>query len=241
MYFDDRRDAARRLADALRRYEGRHPLVLAIPRGGVPIGRIVADALGGDLDVVLVHKLRAASNPELAIGSVDEQGWTFVPDYMGGLDQEYLFGEKHAQLDVLRRRRALYTPVRSPADPFGRLAIVVDDGLATGSTMVAALHAVRLRQPSWLVCAVPVASREALARVRGMADEIVCLAAPVDFGAVGRFYLDFPQVDDALVCAMLAPPASAAAAEQDCHAIDPGHPAQPAPLDRAPGTNPQAA
>jgi Predicted phosphoribosyltransferases len=164
MYFDDRTDAARQLADALRKYRGTDPLVLAIPRGSVPMGRIVADALDGELDVVLVRKLQAPSSGELAVGSVDESGWTYVADYARdmGVDDEYLEEEKRVQLDVLKRRRALYTPWRRPIDPAGRVAIVIDDGLATGATMIAALHAVRSRKPAKLVCAVPVASRESL-------------------------------------------------------------------------------
>jgi predicted phosphoribosyltransferase len=205
MYFDDRIDAARQLADALRGYRNRHPLVLAIPRGAVPMAGVIATSLEGDLDVVLVRKLRAPASPELAVGSVDESGWTFIPDYVQGMgvDEAYLREEKHAQLEVLRKRRALYTPGRQGFDPKGRVAIVVDDGLATGATMAAALHAVRGRKPARLVCAVPVASRDGLARIRGMADEVVCLATPVEFGAVGCFYRAFPQVSDAEVSAIL--------------------------------------
>lgn len=198
MYFDDRTDAARQLADALRKYRGTDPLVLAIPRGSVPMGRIVADALDGELDVVLVRKLQAPSSGELAVGSVDESGWTYVADYARdmGVDDEYLEEEKRVQLDVLKRRRALYTPWRRPIDPAGRVAIVIDDGLATGATMIAALHAVRSRKPAKLVCAVPVASRESLVRIGSLADEIVCLETPVGFQSVGQFYLDFEPVTD---------------------------------------------
>ena len=201
MYFDDRLDAARQLADALRRYDGRRALVLAIPRGAVPMGRVIADALGGDLDVVLVRKLQSPSSGELAVGSVDEKGWAYIPEYTRdlGVDDEYLEEEKRVQLDVLRRRRAMYTPWRGGFDPAGRVTLVIDDGLATGATMIAALHAVRARRPAKLVCAVPVASREALARLGSMADEIVCLATPVEFHAVSQFYREFPQVTDAEV------------------------------------------
>ena len=205
MYFDDRTDAARRLADALRKYRGRDPLVLAIPRGAVPMGRVVAEALGGDLDVVLVRKLQAPSNGELAVGSVDESGWTYVADYARdmGIDDEYLGEEKRVQLAVLKHRRALYTPWRRPLDPAGRIAIVIDDGLATGATMIAALHAVRARKPATLVCAVPVASRESLLRISSLADEIVCLETPAEFQSVGQFYHVFDQVPDERVVRIL--------------------------------------
>lgn len=215
MYFDDRLDAARQLADALRKYEGRRALVLAVPRGAIPMGREIAASLGADLDVVLVRKLQSPSSGELAVGSVDEKGWTYIPEYTRdlGVDDEYLEEEKRVQLDVLRRRRALYTPWRGGFDPAGRITIVIDDGLATGATMIAALHSVRVRKPAKLVCAVPVASREALARIGATADEIVCLATPVEFRSVSQFYRDFPQVSDADVQRILretAPPRQAA-------------------------------
>lgn len=198
MIFRDREDAARRLAQALMQYKGQHPLVLAIPRGVAPMARIIAEALGGEVDVVLVRKLRAPDNPEFAIGSVDETGWTYLADYaqrLGG-SPEYIAAEKEAQLNVMRERRARYTPVRAPHDPAGRIAIVVDDGLATGSTMIAALHALRAKSPKKLICAVPVSPPDTLAKVKPYADEVVCLSAPEMFYAVGQFYQSFPQVSD---------------------------------------------
>ncbi len=206
MQFESRIDAARRLAQALASYKGANPLVLAIPRGAVEMGRVLADELQGELDVVLVRKLGAPYTAEFAVGAIDETGWAYVPGYArsAGADEAYLEREKRAQLELLRKRRAQYTPHRPPIDPKGRIAIVVDDGLATGATMIAALHAVRARQPERLVCAVPVAAPDSLELVRPYCDEVVCLEAPPEFFAVGQFYREFRQVEDDEVIVLLA-------------------------------------
>jgi predicted phosphoribosyltransferase len=204
--FDDRLDAGRRLAKALAAYRGRDPLVLAIPRGAVEMGAAIAAELQGELDVVLVKKLRAPGSPEFAVGAVDETGWTYVAPHaaMAGADARYLEREKALELELLRKRRAQYTPARAPADPADRVAIVVDDGIATGASMIAALHAVRARKPSRLVCAVPVAPPQSIEQIRPYADEVVCLETPEAFMAVGQFYRQFPQVEDKEVVALLA-------------------------------------
>jgi predicted phosphoribosyltransferase len=204
--FVDRVEAARRLAEALLGYRGEHPLVLAIPRGAVPMAKLIAADLGGEVDVVLVRKLPAPGNPEFAIGAVDETGWTYLADHARRLDidESYIDDERAVQVALMARRRAQYTPVRPPIDPAGRIVIVVDDGLATGSTMIAALHAIRAKAPRKLICAVPVAPPDTAARVRDFCDELVCLETPVDFYAVGQFYRSFPQVGDDEVVALLA-------------------------------------
>jgi len=204
--FASRTDAARRLAAALDRYRGKNPLVLAIPRGAVEMGRVLADALGGELDVVLVRKLRSPGSSEFAVGAIDETGWAYVAPYAAryGADDAYLDAEKRVQLETLRKRRAEYTPARAPIDPKARIVIVVDDGLATGATMLAALHAARAKAPAHLVCAVPVAAPDSLELVRPHCDDLVCLEAPPEFYAVGQFYREFAQVEDEEVVALLA-------------------------------------
>lgn len=206
MIFASRLDAGRRLAGALAAFKGRNPLVLAVPRGAVPMGAAMADELGGELDVVLVKKLRAPGSPEFAIGAVDETGWTYIADYAAeaGADLAYIARERATQVALLEKRRREYTPGRGPADASGRVAIVVDDGIATGASMIAALHSVRARSPARLVCAVPVAAPDSLEHVRPYADEVVCLEAPAGFRAVSQFYREFPQVEDAEVMALLA-------------------------------------
>ena len=205
MPFQNREQAARLLARRLEKYRGQNPLVLAIPRGAVPMAKIIADSLGGEMDVVLVRKLGAPGEPELAIGAVDETGQVYLAEYVHDLEisDDYINAEKQTQLETLRKRRALYTPLRSPIDPCRRIVIVVDNGVATGSTMIAALRAVRARKPARLIAAAAVASRETLRKIASEADETICLEVPARFYAVGQFFEDFSQVSDEQVVAIM--------------------------------------
>lgn len=204
--FADRIEAGKLLANRLEEYRGRNPLVLAIPRGAVPMAKVIADSIEGELDVVLVHKFGAPYDPEFALGAVDEHGWAYVAPHarVYGIDSHQMQEEKAQQVQMLRKRREQYTPYRSPIDPKGRVAIIVDDGIATGATMIAALHAVRAREPAELICAIPVAAQDSLDVITPLADKVVCLNASTHMGSVGAFYRDFRQVEDEDVIAILS-------------------------------------
>ncbi len=205
-FFQSRIEAAQLLAKRLRGYRGQNPLVLAIPRGAVPMARVIAESLDGELDVVLVHKLGAPYQEEFAIGSVSERGDVHLSQEVElyGIDKPYIEGEVARQLEVLRRRRAAYTPVRPSIPPAGRVVIVVDDGVATGWTMIAALRSIRSQNPAKLIAAMAVAPPRAVATMEQEADEVVCLATPASFYAVGQFFADFRQVTDEEVTEILA-------------------------------------
>jgi predicted phosphoribosyltransferase len=188
-------------------------VVLAIPRGGVATGAVLARELGADLDVVLARKLRAPGQPEVALGAISETGDVYLNSYGRALPnwmKDYLVEEQEFQQAMIARRKRLFRPVRPAVPLTGRSVIVTDDGIATGSTMIAALQAARAQQPFELIVAVPVASAERLAEVRRYCDDAVCLLTPEDFWAVGQFYDDFRAVDDTEVVELLraAAPAS---------------------------------
>lgn len=206
MTFRDRRDAGRRLAEALEGYRSRRPFVLAIPRGGIVVGYEVAKALGSPLDVVVPRKLRAPYNPELAIGAVAHDGSVYYDTPLVGtlnVPEDYLQDEIAFQLEEIRRRVLAYRGERPQPDLAGRAAIVVDDGIATGSTMIAALRAVRKMQPAVTVAAVPVAPPEGCDNLRAEADDAICLHTPMLFYAVGQFYDNFEQTSDEEAIALL--------------------------------------
>lgn len=215
MPFRNRADAGRRLAAALAAYKNEQPVVLALPRGGVPVAAEVAAALHAPLDLVLVRKLGVPDQPELAMGAVVDGSAPIVVRNedvirLTGVTDEEIQAVCAEELAEIERRRDRYLGNRARVDPAGRVVIVVDDGIATGATTRAALRALRLRGPKKLVLAVPVAPTETLAAMRDEADEVVCLEDYADFGAIGFFYSDFRQTSDTEVITALAqfPPAA---------------------------------
>ena len=203
--FESREQAAERLAVRLSAYRGRHPLVLGIPRGAVVMARVIARELEGETDVALVHKLRAPMQPELAIGAVDEAGHVSLEPFAtdAGANERYIQVERELQLGVLRARRLCYTPERPAIDARERIVIVVDDGVATGATMAAALQTLREKQPARLIAAAGVVAWDAFERLLRIADEVVALEIPRELDAVSMWFRHFPQVEDAEVVALL--------------------------------------
>jgi putative phosphoribosyl transferase len=206
--FGDRAQAGRVLAAALAQRHLAGPVVLALPRGGVPVAAEVALALHAPLDLLIVRKIGAPGNPELAVGAIAEGAEAAVadPETMAatGTSRTYVDRQAKVERQEIARRRALYLQGRPPLAVEGRTAIVVDDGLATGSTALAAVRSLRLRKPARIVLAVPVAPPEAVAALRPEVDDLVCLSTPEFFGAVGVHYADFRQVADEEVIAALA-------------------------------------
>jgi putative phosphoribosyl transferase len=204
--FANREDAAHQLASQMKDRALNDPVVLAIPRGGIVTGAILARELGADLDVVLSRKLRAPWQHEYALGAISETGDVFLnPEAANapGYSAEYLSSERKRQLDEIARRKKLIRGVLPPTDVAGRSVIVTDDGIATGATMIAALQVVRKQGASEVIVAVPVASPDRLAAVARWCDDVVCLHAPTSFQAIGQFYVDFPQVEDDEVVELL--------------------------------------
>jgi putative phosphoribosyl transferase len=204
--FRDREDAAYRLARALGDYEFINPLVLAIPGGGVVVGAVLAREIGAELDVILSRKLRAANQPELAIGAISETGEVYVneeADEGAGVSDEYFHAEKAYQLSVMENRRNNVRRVQLEAPMRGRSVIITDDGMATGSTMMAAVQTVRPHRPAELIVAVPVAPADRIAEFERHCDRFVCLFPARQMWAVGQFYENFPTVDDEQVLEIL--------------------------------------
>ena len=209
MPFADRIDAGRKLAAALAAYRGKNAIILALPRGGVPVAKEVAAALGAPLDLVLVRKIGVPGQPELAMGAVVDGAAPLTVRNrdviaIARVTPAAFNAVRDRELAEIRRRRVEYLGARPHPQLAGRTVIVVDDGVATGATTRAALRAVKGQKPGRLILAVPVAPKRSLAELAGEADEIICLEAHQVFGAIGLFYADFGQVSDREVKDILA-------------------------------------
>lgn len=209
MPFYNRKDAGKKLAAALAGYKDRKPVILALPRGGVPVAAEVAVALGAPLDLILVRKIGVPFQPELAMGAVADGAAPMIVRNedvvrLSGVGAEEFKSLCDSELAEIERRRKRYLGGRKPVSVEGRPAIVVDDGVATGATTRVALRATRMRHPSSLVLAVPVAPTESLAALRGEVDDLVCLEDYENLGAIGFYYADFRQISDEEVIETLA-------------------------------------
>lgn len=207
-HFRDRRDAGRQLAARLTRFSGRHDvIVLGLPRGGIVVAAEVAAALQAPLDALVVRKLGVPGHEELAMGAIAGGGIHVLDERIVselGISPAAVAAVEASERAELERRELRYRGNRPMPDLQGKVVIVVDDGLATGATMRAAIEAVRLRQPGWIVCAVPVASRSVLATFGALVDELVCLETPEPFLAVGLRYAEFSPTTDEEVIRSLA-------------------------------------
>jgi putative phosphoribosyl transferase len=203
--FRDRREAGERLADALESLGEQDVVVLAIPRGGVEIGAIVAERLGAELDVVIPRKIGAPANPELGLGALAGDAVVLDDRLIDqlGVSRKYLESEIQAQREEIRRRESVYRGHRPPATVLGTTAVVVDDGVATGGTAIASLRLARSMGAARVILAVPVGPLQAIPRLREEADEVHVLLTPRFFYAVGQWYQDFPQVSDQRVIELL--------------------------------------
>ncbi len=208
MSFRNRSDAGRQLAKALAGYNDQQPVILALPRGGVPVAAQVAVALSAPLDLILVRKIGVPFQPELAMGAVVDGGVPIIVRNedvirLAGIDESEFQAVCDEELAEIERRRQRYLGNRKHVDVSGRTAIVIDDGIATGATTRAALRATRMRKPKRLVLAVPVAPTESLSALHGDADDVVCLEDHEPFGAISVYYADFSQVPDEEVTEIL--------------------------------------
>jgi putative phosphoribosyl transferase len=204
MIFKDRTDAGRQLAGALGRYRGDDAVVYALPRGGVVIGAEIAQALEIPLDIIVVRKVGHPFSPEYGIAAVAEDGHMVTNRAeVESIDKQWFDERVRAEQQEAHRRRQLYTQGRSPVSPAGKIAIIVDDGLATGLTMFAAIQEIRHSQPLKVVVAVPVAPPETIEKLKAVVDDVAILYVTPDFGAIGSFYLHFDQVADAEVVQLM--------------------------------------
>lgn len=204
--FQSRIEAGKKLSEKVIQYKGPHTLVLGIPRGGVVVAKEVARALGVSMDVVTVKKLSAPLNPELAIGALAPDNvsyveWRFATNM--GVDEVYMQEEIARKNEVLKQQEKLFRKGKGPIKVRDKIVILVDDGIATGSTMEAAIKWLRKKGAHKIICAIPVAASDTIKRIKPEVDELVVLEEPLEFRAVGEFYKEFPQVEDREVCSLL--------------------------------------
>lgn len=204
--FRDRKEAGRILAGALEDFKGQGTVILGIPRGGVVVAEEASELLNTEFDIIFSRKISAPDNPELAIGAINEGGKVFLDAYFVSriaVSEDYIKAEAKRQAEEIARRAILFRRIIPKVPLEAKTVIIVDDGLATGSTMQASLYAVRQEKPARLIAACPVASNDAVEKVRNYCDEVVCLKVPEFFSAVGQFYKNFDQTTDEDVVAIL--------------------------------------
>lgn len=196
MIFKDREDAAQKLLNPLMKYKNQNPLILGIPRGAMPMAKIVAEALNGELNAILVHKIPAPYQEELAIGSIGMSGKIYRLDISQsyGISDSYIEKEAARQLEILKKRQERFHLPK--LDCKNRLVIIVDDGIATGATAIGAIHEIRLQKPRKLVLAAGVIAKNTADKIRDLVDELITLEEPEFFYAVSQFFQDFAQVTD---------------------------------------------
>ena len=205
MIFHNRIHAGELLAEKLSRFCNQNPLILGIPRGALPIAEVLQRKLGGDLDVILVHKVGAPDHPEFAIGSISEWGDIYrssaIEDYQ--ISAHYFEEAARGELNHLKARRQMYSPLLKPIHAKDRTVLLVDDGIATGATILSAIRAVRFMSPKKIICVAPVISKGAMELIKNEADEVLVLDQPEEFHSISQFYEDFSQVSDQEVIRIL--------------------------------------
>lgn len=206
MLFTDRSEAGELLAGKLLSYKGKNPLILAVPRGGMTVAEPVWEKIGGELDLIITRKIGAPRQPELAIGAVTGDGFIMLNEALlsrMNVDEKYIEKAAAEEMEEIKRRLEAYRGERSVPSADSRTVILIDDGVATGYTLLAALRSLKEKNPAWLVLAVPVGPPDTFERLRQEVDELVYLQAPANFAAVGQFYSRFDQVSDDEVSAVL--------------------------------------
>jgi len=206
MLFKNRREAGEKLAAQLEAYKGRKPLILAVPRGGVTVAEPVWENIGGELDLIITRKIGAPYQPELAIGAVSGDGFVMLNNNIVSrlnVPEDYINTAAEKEQNEIRRRLKIYRGNRSMPLIDNRLVVIIDDGVATGYTLLAALRSLQEKTPAKLVLAVPVGPPDTLTMLENEVDELLYLEAPVHFSAVGQFYRQFDQVSDSEVTAIL--------------------------------------